>query len=164
MSNYYNKKFNLDSAKIGNYSINQWITSINPRMEGEGFTFGNNNSSQSIDVKRNSLYNVAFNNKAGGLVDNYNHKYNAFFTDCVSYNKYINYKLPFYTLSRWPNNWSWNSMIKDEINGNPILKKPSNSNNAQRQFISVRNQIRNAVFANIFPDGVNFDTVIQKLN
>ena len=163
VSNYYNKKFSLDDAKIGEYSINQWIASISPRMEGEGFTFGNHNSSQTIEVKRNSFYNVAFNNKAGGLVDNYNHKYNGFFTDCVSFNNYINYKLPFYTLSKWSNNWSWNSKIKEVINGNPILKKPSNANNAQKQFISLRNQITTAVFANMFPDGVNFDTVIQQL-
>ena len=163
VSNYYNKKFSLDDAKMGNYSINEWVAKINPRMEGEGFTFGNNNSSQSIECKRNSLYNVAFNNKAGGLVDNYNHKYNGVFTNCVSFNNHINYKLPFYTISKWSNNWSWNSMIKEQINGNPILNKPSNTNNAQRQFITVRNQITNAVFANMFPDGVNFDTAIQKL-
>ena len=54
-------------------------------------------------------------------------------------------------------------MIKEQINGNPILNKPSNPNNTQRQFITVRNQITNAVFANMFPDGVNFDTAIQKL-
>jgi hypothetical protein len=164
VSNYYNKKFSIENAKIDGMSINRWINNISPRMEGEGFSFGNQNSSQTIEVKRNSFYNVAFNNKAGGYVDNFNHKYNAFFTDCVSFNNYINYKFPFYTLSKWSNNWSWNSKIKDNINSNQNLKKPSNTNNAQRQFISVRDQIKNAVFANMFPDGVNFDTAIQRLN
>ena len=89
-------------------------------MDGEGFTFGNYNSSQSIDVKRNSLYNVAFNNKAGGFVDNFDHKYNAFVTDCVAFNNNINYRLP-YTLSKWSDNWSWNSKNKDQLKGNASL-------------------------------------------
>ena len=36
-------------------------------MEGNGFTFGNGNNSQSIDVKRTSFYNVAFDHKSGDL-------------------------------------------------------------------------------------------------
>ena len=54
-------------------------------------------------------------------------------------------------------------MVKEQINGNPTLNKPLNINNSQRQFISVKNQITNAVFANMFPDDVNFDIAIQKL-
>ena len=163
VSNYYNKKFNTDNAKIGGDSVRQWISRISPRMHGEGFTFGNLNSSQSIDVKRNSLFNVAFNNKAGGFVDNYNHKYNAFITDCVSFNNGINYKLPYYTLSKWSNNWSWNSKNKEQLNNDATLSKPRNVNTSQRNFYSVRNQITNAVYANMFPDGVNFDKAISGL-
>jgi hypothetical protein len=163
VSNYYNGKFNIDNAKIDQYSIDQWISIVSPRIAGEGFTFGNQNSSQSIDVKRTSLYNVAFNNRGGGFVDNYDHKYNAFFTDCVSFNNNINYRIP-YTLSRWSNNWSWNSMNAEEVNGNASLKRPANTNAAQRQFYAVRNQITNAVFANMFPDDVNFDRTIRQLS
>ena len=134
-----------------------------PKLKGEGFTFGYINSTQSIDVKRNSFFNVAFNNKAGGFTDNYNHRYNAFVTDCVSFNNAINYKLPYYILSKWSNNWSWNSRYAENLNGNPSLLKPRNVNAAQRNFYSVRNQITNAVFANMFPDNVNFDKVISTL-
>ena len=74
-------------------------------------------NSQSIEVKRISFYNVAFNNKAGGFIDNYNHKYNAFVTDCVSFNNGLNYKLP-YVLSKWSNNWSWGSKNKEQLTGN----------------------------------------------
>ena len=162
-SNYYNKKYNINNAKIGDTSLGEWVNKMVPRMKGEGFTFGYINSTQSIDVKRNSFFNVAFNNKAGGFTDNYNHRYNAFVTDCVSFNNAINYKLPYYILSKWSNNWSWNSRYTENLNGNPSLLKPRNINAAQRNFYSVRNQITNAVFANMFPDNVNFDNVISTL-
>ena len=164
ISNYYNKKFNIQNAGINGLSVSQWVARVNPSMEGEGFTFGNQNSSQSIDVKRNAFYNVAFNNKAGGFVDNFNHRYNAFITDCVAFNNGINYKFPEYTLSKWTNNWSWSSKKKEILRDDASLNKPANVNAAQRQFINVRNQITNAVFANMFPDGVNFDRAIRSLN
>ena len=131
-------------------------------MEGNGFTFGNRNSSQSIDVKRNSFYNVAFDHKSGGFIDNFNHKYNAFFTDCVSFNNNINYRLT-YTFSRWSNNWSWGSNNKDQLNGNVETKEPNNGLSAQRSLYSVRDQIIKSVSANIFPDGINFDKAIGSL-
>ena len=162
-SNYYNKNFNIKNAKIGDISLGEWVAKMIPKLKGEGFTFGYINSTQSIDVKRNSFFNVAFNNKAGGFTDNYNHRYNAFVTDCVSFNNAINYKLPYYILSKWSNNWSWNSRYAENLNGNPSLLKPRNVNAAQRNFYSVRNQITNAVFANMFPDNVNFDKVISTL-
>ena len=64
-------------------TANEWIAKINPRLEGNGFTFGNVNSSQSIDVKRNALYCASFDHKSGGFIDNFNHKYNAYMTNCV---------------------------------------------------------------------------------
>ena len=162
VSNYYNKKFNIENSKISNIPTSQWISTVSPRMEGNGFTFGNRNSSQSIDVKRNSLYNIAFDNKLGGFIDQYDHKYNAFITDCVSFNNYINYRLT-YTFSRWNNNWSWGSRNNDQLNGDVSTKKPSNINTSQRSLYSVRDQIIKAVSANIFPDGVNFDRAISSL-
>ena len=89
--------------------------------------------------------------------------YNAFVTDCVAFNNFLNYRLP-YTLSKWSNNWSWNSINGDVVNGDLALKKPTNTNGAQRQFYNVRNQITNAVFANMFPDDVNFDRAIRQLS
>ena len=162
VTNYYNKKYNINEAKIQNMSVSSWVAKVSPVLDGNGFTFGNRNSSQSIDVKRNSLYNAAFDHKSGGFVDNYNHKYNAYVTDCVSFNNDINYRLT-YTFSKWSNNWSWNSKKKDQLNGGVTTKNPSNANSAQRSFYTVRDQIIRAVSANIFPDGVNFDRVISSL-
>ena len=162
VSNYYNKKYNVDNAKIGEFSVNEWITLVSPKMGGNGFIFGNVNSTQTIDVKRNSFYNVAFDHKSGGFVDYYNHKYNAFFTDCVSFNNNINYRLT-YTFSRWLNNWSWGSRNKDQLNGNVQTKEPNNVFSAQRTLYSVRDQIIKTVSANMFPDGINFYRAIGSL-
>jgi hypothetical protein len=163
VSNYYNKKFSIENAEIGAYTANEWVTLFGPRMEGNGFTFGNVNSSQSIDVKRNSLYNVAFGHKSGGFIDDYNHKYNAYITDCVSFNNGINYKFPYYTLSRWSNNWDWGSKYPNSLNGNAKLKKPRDIESAEKIFYTTRNQIENAVYENMFPDGINFDRAISML-
>jgi hypothetical protein len=55
VSNYYNKKFNIEKdAKIGFFAVEQWTLFVSNSAEGNGFTFGNMNSSQSIDVKRSS--------------------------------------------------------------------------------------------------------------
>ena len=161
-SNYYNKKYSVENALIGTFLVDKWVTYVRPRMEGNGFTFGNRNSSQSIDVKRNSFYNVAFDHKSGGFVDNFNHKYNAFFTDCVAVNNNINYRLT-YTFSRWTNNWSWGSINKDQLNGNVQTKQPSNGESVLRSLYSVRDQIIRSVSANMFPDGINFDKSIVSL-
>ena len=162
VSNYYNKKYSVENALIGTFLVDSWSNYVRPRMEGNGFTFGNRNSSQSIDVKRNSFANVAFDHKSGGFIDNFNHKYNAFFTDCVSFNNNINYRLT-YTFSRWSNNWSWASRNKDQLGGNVETKEPSNGASVQRSIYSVRDQIIRSVSANMFPDGINFDRVIISL-
>ena len=161
VSNYYNKKYNIDDASIDGYNVNEWIAKIEPWMDGYGFVFGNKNSSQSIDVKRNALYCVAFDHKAGGFVDIYNHKYNAFMTNCAGFNNIINYILP-YTYSKWENNWSWGSKNPDRLN-NVKTKQPSNANTIQNLFYTVRNQIIRAVSANMFPDGINFDMGLNGL-
>ena len=55
-------------------------------------------------------------------------------------------------------------MYIEEVNGNASLRKPENTIGAQRQFYNIRNQITNSVFANMFPDGVNFDRAIRQLS
>ena len=80
---------------------------------------------------------------------------------CYPMENNINYKLPF-TFSKWADNWSWNSKNPEQLN-KVTTKKPSNTNSAQRTFYSVREQIIKAVYANMFPDGVNFDNAINKL-
>ena len=86
VSNYYNKKYNIDKALIGGFTSIEWISKVGPRLDGNGFSFGNKKSSQSIDVKRNALYCVAFDHKSGGFIDNYNHKYSAYIINCFSFN------------------------------------------------------------------------------
>ena len=162
VSNYYNKKYNIDSAYLDGFTVKEWIAKVSPTLEGNGFSFGNKNSSQSIDVKRNALYCASFDHKSGGFIDNFNHRYNAYITNCVSFNNGINYKLP-YTFSKWLNNWSWGSKNNDQLNSGITTKKPSNTNTSQRSIYSVRDQIVRAVSANMFPDGVNFDNVINNL-
>ena len=162
VSNYYNKKYNIDNAKLDGVNVKEWIAKVSPRLDGNGFTFGNRNSSQSIDVKRNSIYCAAFDHKSGGFIDNYNHKYNAYISNSVSFNNGINYKLPF-TFSKWTNNWSWSSKNKDQLE-NVTTKKPRNTNSSQRSFYTVRDQIIKAVSANMFPDGINFDNAINRLS
>ena len=163
VSNYYNKKFNIEDARIGLLTVNEWISLVSPRMEGNGFVFGNQNSTQSIEVKRNSMYNVAFEHKSGGFIDDFNHRYNAFLKNCVSFNNGINYRLPYYTFSKWSNNWSWNSKNGNQISGDAIVENPRNRNSIERSFYSIRDQIIKAVTANMFPDGVNFDKTIGNL-
>ena len=137
VSNYYNKKYNIDDASIDGYNVKEWSAKIIPKMDGNGFTFGSVNSSQSIDVKRNALYCVSFDHKEGGFIDNYNHKYNAYVTNCASFNNKINYNLPF-TFTKWENNWSWGSKNVDKLN-KVTTKKPSNANTIQNLFYTVRN-------------------------
>ena len=161
VSNYYNKKYNIDNAFLDGLTVKEWIAKIGPKLDGNGFTFGNGNSSQSIDVKRNALYCISFDHKSGGFIDNFKHKYNAYVISCVSFNNGINFKLP-YTFSKWSNNWSWGTKNKDQIN-KVTTKTPNNINTAQRLIYSVRDQIVKAVSANMFPDGVNFDNSINRL-
>ena len=160
VSNYYNKKYNIDNVYINGVTVKEWIAKVGPRLDGNGFTFGNKNSSQSIDVKRNALYCVSFEQN-GGFIDNFNHKYNAYMTNCVAFNNAINYKLP-YTFSKWINNWGWGSRDNDQLN-KVTTKKPSNTNTLENVFYSVRNQISKAISSNMFPDGIDFDNSINRI-
>ena len=165
--NYYNKKYNIDKAHIEGHSAQNWTSKAQSKiqLEGNGFTLGYSNRFQGIDVKRNTQYCIAFGNKDGGFIDNYsNHRYNAYMTNCVSFNNNINYRLPF-TFSKWSDNWSWGSINNDIFNDNEITaKKPSNTNSAERLIFNVKDQIIKAVFANTFPnDNVNFDSIISSL-
>ena len=44
------------------------------------------------------------------------------------------------------------------------IKTPSNTNSATKAFYSVRDDIIKVVYANTFPDDINFDTVIKNLS
>ena len=163
VSNYYNKKYSIDEALLEKIPVNEWISYVSPKLEGDGFIFGNKESAQGIDVKRNSLYNVAFDHKGGGFIDKYNHKYNAYVTNCVGFGNGINFRLP-YKFSKWSNNWSWGAKSGDQLNSDVSTEKPKNVNTHRNSFYTVRDQIVKAVTANMFPDGINFDRVISLLS
>ena len=158
-SNYYNKKFNIDNAYIDGITVKEWIAKVSPSLEGYGFIFGISSISQTNDIKRKkNVFNcVAFDN-LGGFIEFYNHKYSAEMNNCVSFNNGINYQLP-YSFSDWKNNWGWGSKNKDQLN-KVTTQIPSNMNTAQRSFYSVRDQIIKAVYANMFPENINFDKII----
>ena len=167
VSNYYNKKYSTDNAYLDGYTLEKWISQVRPILEGNGFTLGHRNNTQGIEVKRNLVYCIAFDHNAGGFIDNYIHRYNAFITNCVSFNNGINYKLP-YTFTKWSNNWSWGTRNKDQINEAPTKNPnnnihPSNINTILKSIYTVRNQIIKAVISNMFPDGINFDNAINNL-
>ena len=162
VSNYYNKKYSIDDAILEKMPVVEWISYVNPQMESDGFIFGNKNSSQSIYAKRNSLYNVAFDHRGGGFIDKYAHKYNAYVTDCVGFNNGINFRLP-YVFPKWSDNWSWGAKSPDQLNSDVSAKKPKNVNTHVKSFYTVRDQIVKAVTDNMFPDGINFDRVINLL-
>ena len=58
VSNYYNKKYNIDNAYIKGVPVKEWLSKTQPNLEGNGFTFGHLNSSQSIEVKK--LHYIVF--------------------------------------------------------------------------------------------------------
>ena len=151
VSNYYNKKYNIEDAYIDGLTVKEWTSKVSPKLEGSGFIFGRN-SSQSIDLERNVRSCVAFDHKSGGFIDNFNLKYDTYINNCVSFNNGINYKIGYIST----NNWSWGSKNRDQLNKGMTTKKPSNTNTAQRSFYTVRDQIIKAVSANMFPDDINF--------
>lgn len=166
-SNYYNKKYSIDNAHIEGHSAQNWTSKAQSKikLEGNGFILGNTNRPQGIEVKRNALYCIAFDNKDGGFIDNNNnHKYNVYMTNCVSFNNHINYRLP-YAFAKWSDNWSWGSINDDTFSNNEITTKiPTNTNSAQRLIYNMRNLIIKSVFANTFPDdNINFDSLISSL-
>jgi len=158
---FYNKQFNIDKAKLDGIPLNEWIAKVEPKMDGNGFTFGNLNSSQSSDTRRSAFYCIAFDNKYGGFIDNYNHKNNASMSSCAAFNNYINYRLP-YIFSSFEDNWSWLSKDSDQLN-NVYAQKPSNSNTLNHLFYSIRDNIVKAISQNMFPDNINFVKSGKKL-
>ena len=74
----------------------------------------------------------------------------------------MNYELPF-MFSKWSNNWSWDSKEEDNFGNEMEIKRPDDANSAKKNFYSVRDQITKAVYANQFPEDINFDKVIKSL-
>ena len=162
-SNYNNKKFSLDNGMIAGISASSWVSKAEGSMNGNGFKFGSKTTEQSESVKRTAEYCVAFDHKSKGFDNNNSQKCSGYFSNCVSFNNKINYQLP-YVFQKWENMWSWGATKKEQSNMSQTLKTPSDSNTAQKNFYLVRDKIIQAVYANTFPDEVNFDNVIQNLS
>ena len=162
-SNYKNKKFSIDNGKINGISAKEWLSKANGAMNGNGFKFGSKLTAQNTSVKRTADYSVAFDHKSKGFDNNNSQKCSGYFTNCVSFNNNINYQLP-YTFQKWSNNWSWGAKKSDQNGMNQTLKKPSNTNAAQKNFYTIRDKIIKAVSSNQFPDDINFDNVIKSLS
>jgi len=162
-SNYKNKKFSIDNGKINGVSANNWVAQANGAMNGNGFKFGSKITAQDPSVIRTAEWSVAFDHKSKGFDNNNSQKCTGYFSNCVSFNNNINYQLP-YTFKKWENNSSWGAKSKEQNGMSQTIKTPSNTNSAQKLFYSIRDAIIKAVYANTFPDEVNFDNVIKKLS
>ena len=162
-SNYKNKKFSTDKGKIAGVSASEWLSKAASAMNGNGFKFGSKTTAQSPSVTRKADYCVAFDHKSKGFDNNNSQKCTGIFSNCVSFNNKINYQLP-YTFSKWENMWSWGATNKEQNSMSQTLNTPSNTNAAQKNFYSVRDEIVKAVYANTFPDTISFDEVIKKLS
>ena len=162
-SNYKKKKFSVDNGKIAGVKASEWLSQAQGAMNGNGFKFGSKTTPQSESVIRTAEYSVAFDHKSKGFDNNNSQKCSGYFSNCVSFNNKINYQLP-YNFKKWENMWSWGATSKEQNSMSQTLKTPSNTNTAQKNFYSVRDNIIKAVYANTFPDNINFDEAIKKLS
>ena len=155
-TNFYNRQFYLDNTKLDGISTKEWIAKVEPKMEGNGFTFGNKNNSQITDIKINVFSNVAFDNKNGGFIY-FNHKCKIIMGDCVAFNNYINYKLS-YIFVKWRNNWSWLSTDSEQL-----TLTPNNSDKINKIAYSTRDNIVKSISQNIFPFSYNYNSLISSI-
>ena len=162
-SNYKNKKFSYDNAKINGISAKEWVTQATTKMNPNGFKFGSAITPKSKDIIRKCDYCAAFDHNGKGFDNNNSQKCTGYFTHCASFNNRINYVLP-YTFAKWENNWSWSAKKSEQKDTNQTLKKPSNANSASKNFYSIRDQIIKTVKDNKFPDNINFDKAISSLS
>ena len=158
-SNYKNKKFSIDDAKISGEKAEEYLSKANGYMSGNGFQFGANGSTR---PERVADLCVAFNHKSIGFDSDGSTQCKASVTNCVSFNNNINYQLP-YNFDKWEKNWSWSATKSEQSQMEESLAKPGHVNTSQRRFNSVRDSIIKAVVANTFPDGISFEEAINNL-
>ena len=162
-NNYNNKKFSYSNGKINGEKAEDWVNSAKTEMNQNGFKFGSSLTPKDPSIIRSCDYCAAFDHRGKGFDNNNSQNCTGYFTNCVSFKNNINYQLP-YTFAKWSNNWSWNAIKNEQRNMNEILKTPSNTQSAEKNFYSVRDQIIKTVEENKFPDTINFDNVIKGLN
>ena len=160
--NYKYKIFDLDEATINSKPAIEYFSEYDENNDANGFNFGHEKSEQNPSNLRNVHYCVAFQNKLKGFNSNKSQKFTGYFTNSVSFNNKMNYDLA-YSFVSWTNNWSWGSQGKDNFDSEMEIKKPADDSSERKKFLSVRDQIIKAVYANTFPDKVNFDKAIKSL-
>ena len=162
--NYKYKIFDLDDATINSKPAMEYFSEYDENNnDANGFNFGHEKSEPNPSNLRTVHYCVAFQNKFKGFNSNKSQKFTGYFTNNVSFNNKMNYDLP-YSFVSWNNNWSWGSLEKDNFDLEVETKQPTDASSGRRKFISVRDQIIKAVYANTFPDKINFDKTIKSLN
>lgn len=161
-SNYKNKNYNIDSAKIGDDSVQKWIDNAADSMNGNGFSFGSKYTKQDTSIVRTADYCVAFNHKKKGFNNNNSVNCLGKFSNCVSFGNDINYQLP-YTFDKFENNYGWGAR-KNSFKTEAEIETPRNTAQIEAQIYSVRDKIIESVYANTFPDSINFDEIIDNLN
>ena len=161
---YKYKIFDLDDATINSKPAVEYFSEYDENNnDANGFNFGHEKSEPNPSNLRTVHYCVAFQNKFKGFNSNKSQKFTGYFTNNVSFNNKMNYDLP-YSFVSWNNNWSWGSQEKDNFDLEVETKQPADASSGRRKFISVRDQIIKAVYANTFPDKINFDKAIKSLN
>ena len=163
VNNYKKKEFSLENCTINKEPAISWISMTNGRTRGNGFQFGFAYNINVASIQRYADFCVSFDHKGKGFDNNYSKKYIGYFTNCVSFNNYVNYQLP-YNFKKWSNNWGWGAIRDDQIDMEKDINKPANINSAIKNFYLIRNNIIKSVFANSFPDNINFNNVILNLN
>ena len=161
--NYNNKKYNIDNGKIIGLKASEWINLAHFHMSGNGYKLGSFITPKSPQVKRTADYCIAFDHKSKGFDNNHTENCTGSFTNCVSFNNRINYKLP-YNFNKWYNNWSWGAKKRDIELTKETIKRPGNINLAIKLFYEIRDKIIETVYENKFPDDINFDKAIKNLS
>ena len=161
-NNYNNNVFNLDSISLNSNLANEYFSNYNLGNNGSGFNFGHEKIEESNAEIRVVDYCVSFDHISKGFNNNGSKNFTAFITNTVGFNNNMNYELPF-MFNKWSNNWSWGSKEEDNFGNEMEIKRPDDSNSAKKDIYSVRDQITKVVYANKFPEDINFDKVIKSL-
>ena len=159
---YENRIFDLEEATINSKPAEQYFEEYNKEKGGNGFNFGHEKNEQTSVNRRTVDYCVSFDNREKGYSSNKSKDFTGLFTNSVGFSNNMNYDLP-YSFVKWNNNWSWGSNKEDIFNLVVSTKEPRDKNSAKKNFNSVRDQIIKAVYANTFPENINFDKVIKGL-
>ena len=160
--NYNDRFYSIDDATINSIPAIQYFKDYKTEDGGNGFNFGNEKNEQNAANRRTVDYCVAFDHNKKGFSSNESKNFTGLFTNSVAFSNNMNYDLP-YSFVKWNNNWGWESSEEDIFDLDVYTKQPRDTSSSKNNFYSVRDQIIKAVYANTFPDDINFDKVIKGL-